>query len=65
MQRAVTCGQESDIVQERGVDLEAVQGVHAGVVESGDQDVLVALAAAATRCVSAVPNKIYPYYHVK
>ena len=41
----VTCRQEADVVQEGVVDHKGVQGIQAGMVHCGHQDVLVTLAA--------------------
>ena len=41
----LTSREQANGSEEGNVNLEAVQGVHAGVVEGGDEDVLLAQAA--------------------
>lgn len=57
-----TCRKESNVVEEGVVDLEAVERVHASVIEGGNEDVLVALAAHAPPVTVSRYNSFTNYY---
>ena len=44
----LTSGQQANVSEEGVVDLEGIEGIQAGVIDGGHQDVLLALAAAAS-----------------